>query len=744
MKLRKSQPSKFLIRIRFEIVALLCVVLILFSLIIYFYIRNAIIKNEFGSNEKILSQISYNIENVDRSIETFCTNLYDENDTVSLIYNPSEFFDNLMRVKRLQKLLISYPFVKSINVYDAESGILYSTSGFIRDTKGLFDPVLEENGAIPKLRPFDMNTYTINPSAKPGDRSLVYCMYDNTYSDTAPRGALIVEIDLSWFIDTIKHIAMTENASDKIYILNKKGGVIAGTGDAALSEGMKGVVSDLLLQKSGTSYVNQTVDGISQLITYLNIENAGIILLKTQAFDDVFSIQRIILVNIILITLVFLIVSFLPSYYVSRRIYKPLETLMNKDSSGNISPNEKKEYFLKKMLTDSLSEENASELLADNGNQIQSPIGFYICLIQIDRYKDFEKSLDAGDKSLYKYAVINIVCEVFSSDFRVEGVDIGDDKIGVFINTGGMPGNESSFYAELKKMIKISQGFVKEYFNLSFSAALSGYGENISTIPALYSAAVAYAQYRLVYGEASVITPLMIDTDEFTFFRESPLDFEGKLAKSIKSNKLEETRQLLIKLKKEFVKTGYTDVIVAMIKILSVFEDTVIELNKMSIKPVHIDFTALRCRIFEIETFDEFLGIVDQQLDILSKTREGNNLSVKHSQIADSAKAIIDNDYPSGSLCLQSLADKLKISSGYLGQIFRDAYGISIGEYINEIRLLKTAQLLETTTLNINEILSDIGIQNPTYFYSLFKKKYGITPKEYRQQISLKANTLNR
>ena len=754
--------KKFLGRIQYGIVAIFSLSLIIFSLVTYYYIRNVFIENEFSNNQKLLNQISHNIENVDESITSLCLQLLSEPDVFNLMYQNSNTVDNILNIKKLQKRIIPYPFIKSVGIYDFRSDVLYSTSAGIRENIGLFDRVIEENGTLPILRPF-ISEMPVAIGTDVSEISFVYCLYDAYYHGTLPISSLFVEIDLSWFTESIKQITITDTY-DNIYILNENGELIAGTGGVAFSESIQNIAREFLENKNEiVGYVNRTLDGASQIVTYLNIASIGIVLLKTQLYDSFFSILGIIFTNILFITAVFIVIGLLPSYMVSKRIYKPLANLISKmrmEKSANknettdeiayisetidtligssnkttaILPSAQKDYHLKNLLTSSFDDETIIKLFEHKDIAFKADSGFYVCLIMIDRYKEFDKVNDIQSKNIYKYAIINITCEVLSASYRVEGVDTGNDKIAVIINTKKM---EDSIYPDLKKLFKRSQEYVNEYFNISFSVAFSGYGENISALSALYVSAIKSSQYRLVYGEGSIITPVMIDKRYDYFFREYSSDFEKKFSESIKSNNSDKIKHLLGVLSKEITKLSYTDVIVAMIKTLSIFEDVVIDLNKISIKPIYIDFAFLRSGIFEIETCDEFFSVIERQLDILCKSREGNDLSVKHSYVAESAKAVIDLNYSDNMLCLQSISERIKISSGYLSQIFKGAYGVSIGEYINEVRLKKVVELLESTELNISEILSQVGIQNQTYFYRLFKKKYGASPKEFRRSLT--------
>ena len=52
--------------------------------------------------------------------------------------------------------------------------------------------------------------------------------------------------------------------------------------------------------------------------------------------------------------------------------------------------------------------------------------------------------------------------------------------------------------------------------------------------------------------------------------------------------------------------------------------------------------------------------------------------------------------------------------------------------YINKKRIYTSLKLLKNTDLSIEEIGDLIGLNNTSYFYTLFKKEIGTSPKQYR------------
>ncbi|MBR2061819.1 MAG: helix-turn-helix transcriptional regulator, partial [Anaerotignum sp.] len=53
---------------------------------------------------------------------------------------------------------------------------------------------------------------------------------------------------------------------------------------------------------------------------------------------------------------------------------------------------------------------------------------------------------------------------------------------------------------------------------------------------------------------------------------------------------------------------------------------------------------------------------------------------------------------------------------------------------LTQVRIEAACRELETTDVPASEISVMIGYDDPRYFYKVFKKKLGVTPKEYRQK----------
>ena len=80
---------------------------------------------------------------------------------------------------------------------------------------------------------------------------------------------------------------------------------------------------------------------------------------------------------------------------------------------------------------------------------------------------------------------------------------------------------------------------------------------------------------------------------------------------------------------------------------------------------------------------------------------------------------------------LDYLAKEFNISKFHLQRSFKQAFGTSPAKYLTNVRLNHAKRLLRGTTLSVNEISEQIGME-PNYFIQLFKSSEKETPKQYR------------
>jgi two-component system response regulator YesN len=105
---------------------------------------------------------------------------------------------------------------------------------------------------------------------------------------------------------------------------------------------------------------------------------------------------------------------------------------------------------------------------------------------------------------------------------------------------------------------------------------------------------------------------------------------------------------------------------------------------------------------------------------------EGYNLSIVQ---------IVEDNLSNPEFSLTILANQMGFSSGYMSVMFKRLFNISFQDYMVSIRLERAKLQLLISDMKMYEISSAVGFDNPNYFSVAFKKKYGLSPLQYREKI---------
>jgi AraC family transcriptional regulator len=87
-----------------------------------------------------------------------------------------------------------------------------------------------------------------------------------------------------------------------------------------------------------------------------------------------------------------------------------------------------------------------------------------------------------------------------------------------------------------------------------------------------------------------------------------------------------------------------------------------------------------------------------------------------------------------GTVSLDQLAAEACLSKYHFLRLFRQAYGLSPYQYIQELRIEKARDLLTDTVISVADIADILGFDNSQSFSRLFFQKMGLYPTQYRLQ----------
>ena len=93
------------------------------------------------------------------------------------------------------------------------------------------------------------------------------------------------------------------------------------------------------------------------------------------------------------------------------------------------------------------------------------------------------------------------------------------------------------------------------------------------------------------------------------------------------------------------------------------------------------------------------------------------------------------NDHLDGDLSVQTLCSHFHLSHSEIYAIFKEYFHATPAEYVKSRRLNKACELLKNTALPVHKIAIQCGIPDYNYFSKIFKRTFGISPRQFRKNV---------
>ena len=122
----------------------------------------------------------------------------------------------------------------------------------------------------------------------------------------------------------------------------------------------------------------------------------------------------------------------------------------------------------------------------------------------------------------------------------------------------------------------------------------------------------------------------------------------------------------------------------------------------------------------------KFSGVQEQDGIVRQIELKGNN-----EQLMEKIMEVVNARLTEENFNVEALADAVGLSRVQLHRRVKELTGITVGEFIRNLRMQQAAKLLEKGDVTIAQVTYAIGMANPTHFTAAFKKYFGITPTEY-------------
>lgn len=334
------------------------------------------------------------------------------------------------------------------------------------------------------------------------------------------------------------------------------------------------------------------------------------------------------------------------------------------------------------------------------------------------------------DKQLWKFAVSNIAGEVLTEQYVFDICHDAEDRICIIIGTNEAE-DGSDINPLLYSRLELIRNAVQKHLGFTISIGAGNVKNDLFDIHASYKEAIVALKNKLTVGKNKVISystvsDSVIKRNLFTGEHRSLLLLNLRTADEAEVQKL--VKQMFIDMHCENV--HHEILLVVCIELVAVCLEYIVEVG-LSLKDI-----LPNNRLSIIEELQS-KGSIDEMeawiLEIYRHTMEltKRSKSSKVSKLIDEVKNYISENYQNDSLSIDEIASKLFVNYAHLCFIFKRDTGVTINEYLTELRIKKSKELFDNGSTLVLDVASKVGYADANYFGKCFKKFYGLAPSKY-------------
>ncbi|NOU91279.1 helix-turn-helix domain-containing protein [Paenibacillus sp. LMG 31460] len=752
--LRMYKSRKYLFKLLLSITLLMVVFLSVSTTLLYYISDKTMIQMQQQADLKVLSQIKYNIDYMHETMK---------NITVSTKFDPDVVYlsniadmdkgELVQKLNRLEKTVTNSSFLQSITIYNAKTGCYYSTLSSLNcqddGMNGVIDTYIHSQKDIPML--------TFVPLANETMATPVFSMF--LYENRA-GSKLIVTAKPSWLFDNIDNInKVTAEIRGTIFITDTAGIplVTQPQGNYTASEAIRKAIQDKINAGETQDYFVYGTGKDKSIISFMSSSKSHLTIASVQPYDNVLGKLSKMRTISLAIIVGFLIFSVIGSFIIAYKLYRPINNMLEQ-MSGNrrkgletrsdldelkfisseyqeamhkLIKHEKEEHITKDALKTFALRRLISDASLPTPEEIQQvdwdidlsqPLR--VCVLLIDDFHEYESETSDSEKRLYKFAITNIAKEHVSKSMSCEVVSMRNDHFVLLVGTQQK--------VDLNKIVKELQQTLFQYYGISLTVSIGDAVDPYQQISQQYGHVMENASYRMIFGKGSVITPELVQNNKENITFQFPADAEKKFTEAIMSGQEKDYKEQLELLFQQSREMHYNNMMYSILHLLALVNNAVREMNSRAVRQINLDLKWQFQYVLKQETLEPIYALFLEIFQEIQKQRS-QDVKVQSNQILiDTIKEMIEEQYQDLNLSLQSISTAMKLSSAHVSKQFRLYESKSISEYMNDVRLQKSLLLLETSDYSINRIMEMVGYSNESYFFKLFKKKFGTTPKEYR------------
>ncbi|MGO4497821.1 response regulator [Paenibacillus sp. 2RAB27] len=356
------------------------------------------------------------------------------------------------------------------------------------------------------------------------------------------------------------------------------------------------------------------------------------------------------------------------------------------------------------------------------------------CICMMIRLESDFLEYDMGRLSLMEYAISNMVEELFAEKFDSWSTKDAHDYL-VFIMKRKPVTTEKEDPAWLERTAAVLQSAVNNYLKGKISILLSSWGEFPGDITTLYNSSLSAFRKR-IGSEHELLMVLGEDSAQTELSALQKLYEPPTLNHLLEAARWEDTEEKLSLIFDE-MEAKFSESQEHLLEVYFSVASAFAYIAHKNGRPLHQLIGGDYEKMTEGIPFRSVNQLREWSIRSLHRMMEDMDQERKDSRVTliNDIRSFIDLHLAS-DVSLQSIADHVYLHPVYVSKIYKLETGDNLSDYVNRVRMDKASYLLKNGHDKIYEIATQLGYQRPHSFNHAFKKHYGMTPQEYRDQYS--------
>lgn len=738
-----------------------------FATVLYRSFSNSSMKQINETSQQMLEQ-SYNTADILLgSTYSYFYSVYTKNTVIfNALYSKSfRGTDNFEIGRELNAILIPNPLVYSVYLYNPGADSIFSNLDTQSTINDFYDSDLVH---IIRNQKFNSNEvflprhvqYSINGNQS--DIDLITIIFTDANKISGNESAMILNINQQTLQKMINKGARSDLSNS--FIINGKGIIISHGDRSKLTQdiGNESYIKKILTDKKDRGSFTDTIDNKKYLISYIKSGRLGWYFINRSEYNQIFESMTTFQKFILLITTVFILMGILIAGYFTRKIYTPLHKLIMEIRAADTEPNEVKELSEYEYLKGSFNK------LSFNINQLKEHVqkssnvkrkellrqalfsgiikqdefksemeqagvsinaGCYrVIVLKFDDFNELKNRTSIEDLALYRFEVSNVANELLGALCKVEAYEDELDHVILILNSDSL---QTIGIENIKPILLTIQQNVESFFGFSITAGIGFSVDGVKSIRESYVSATTSVNYRLVHGKRS-----MIDADDISELQDKDYRYPAALEKHVlDSLKLGNMKKLSSSLDHFFSSiqcNSYGTILLSLTQLTLMMVSTGKAMTAHLHESVNLEYEFIHKQLISLETLEE---IKSWLFNICGTIIEAKNskADTRKDETVNKLLAYIQEHFRDANLSVDEIAEVVSFSPNYVRTIFKNNMNESVSEYISRLRFEMAKQLLEETSLTVKDISKQVGFSDNRYFYTAFKKYYGMTPEEMRK-----------